>query len=181
MMPENLLEEARLRQARGADAMDAKQEGESRASHGPSTTGGCQCGAVRYAFDGAPAKIGLCHCRMCQRALGAPFGVFVVVATENFRWTKGVPASFASSNRAFRDFCGTCGTPLAFRPLDLPVMELMSGSLDEPEAMPPRYEVGREAKLAWIGSLAALPGRTTAENMGAERAAAVVSHQHRIV
>lgn len=142
--------------------------------------GGCQCGAVRYALYAAPAKVGLCHCRMCQKALAAPFGVFAVVPLEDFAWTRGTPARWASSSRAFREFCGACGTPLAFRPTDVaePVMEMMAGSLDDPAAAIPTYEVGREGKLAWLASLPSLPGRTTEENMGAARAAAVVNLQH---
>lgn len=147
-------------------------------------TGGCQCGAVRFEVTGPPARIGACHCRMCQRALGAPLGVFVVARSDRFRWTRGQPASFASSNRAFREFCGVCGTPLAFRPVDLPagseVMEAMVGAFDHPEALAPTYEVGRESKLAWVDTLSSLPSRTTAENMGAARVAAMVSHQHEI-
>ncbi|MCE3250927.1 MAG: hypothetical protein K0R41_4752, partial [Geminicoccaceae bacterium] len=37
-------------------------------------TGGCQCGRVRYALYGEPMSADLCHCRMCQRALGNLFG-----------------------------------------------------------------------------------------------------------
>lgn len=141
-------------------------------------SGGCQCGAVRYAIYAKPEKVGICHCRMCQKALGAPFGVFVVTGTQDFAWTRGRPASFASSNRGIRDFCPNCGTPLAFRPTDKAVMEMMGGTLDDPAAAPPTYEVGREGKAAWIAHLADMPGRTTVENMGAERAATVTSFQH---
>lgn len=144
----------------------------------PQLTGGCQCGAVRYALYSEPTKVGLCHCRMCQKAAGAPFGVFAVIPAEAFAWTRGAPASWRSSNRAFRDFCGTCGTPLAFRPLDKPIMELMAGSLDDPSKAVPSYEVGREGKLDWMATLHVLPGKTTAENMGAERLRAIVSYQH---
>jgi hypothetical protein len=54
----------------------------------------------------------------------------------------------------------------------------MGGTLDQPASVRPTYEVGREAKLAWVADLANLPGRTTEENMGAQSAAAVVSFQH---
>lgn len=144
----------------------------------PHLTRGCQCGRVRYALHVAPPKIGLCHCRMCQKATAAPFGVFAVVKTADFAWTRGTPSNWRSSSRAIREFCGVCGTPLVFRPLDLDVVEVLAGSLDHPEAAVPTFEVGREAKLPWVNTIAHMPGRTTLENMGAERLSRVVSYQH---
>ena len=141
-------------------------------------TGGCQCGAVRYALFAAPSKTAICHCRMCQKAAGAPFGVFAVVDAKDFAWTRGKPLSWQSSNRVARDFCGACGTPLACRPLDKPVMELMTGSLDEPQKAPPTYAVGRESKLEWVDHIGKLPSQTTLENMGPDRLATIVNYQH---
>ncbi|MBT5434558.1 MAG: hypothetical protein HOI34_13175 [Rhodospirillaceae bacterium] len=34
--------------------------------------GGCMCGAVRYAVDGAPMSSIFCHCMSCRRHTGAP-------------------------------------------------------------------------------------------------------------
>lgn len=144
----------------------------------PVLTGGCQCGAVRYALFAAPIKTGLCHCRMCQKASGAPFAALAEIETADFAWTKGAPASWQSSNRAAREFCSACGTPLAFRPLDKPIIEMMIGSLDAPEQAPATYEVGRESKLSWVNHIDALAGRTTLENIGAERLERIVSLQH---
>jgi len=144
----------------------------------PVLTGGCQCGTVRYALYALPSKVGLCHCRMCQKALGAPFGVFAVVQDAAFAWTRGAPASFQSSSRAWRDFCARCGTPLAYRPISGGTTELLTGTLDDPAAAAPTYEVGREGKLDWLTHLGTLPGCTTVENIGAEAAAAVASNQH---
>ncbi len=36
-------------------------------------TGGCQCGAVRYALLSPPTNPHICHCRMCQKAFGSFF------------------------------------------------------------------------------------------------------------
>jgi hypothetical protein len=77
-------------------------------------TGGCQCGAVRYAFEGEPENVHLCHCRMCQKALGGPFTVICPVAKAALRIKRGEVAWFASSDLAQRGFCRTCGTPLFF-------------------------------------------------------------------
>jgi hypothetical protein len=34
----------------------------------PVLSGGCQCGAVRYALYAEPEGASVCHCRMCQKA-----------------------------------------------------------------------------------------------------------------
>lgn len=150
----------------------------SEAARSEALTGGCQCGAVRFRIEGAPVKVGVCHCRMCQKATGGPFGIFAVAATENFRWTRGAPAGWQSSSRAVREFCGACGTPLTFRETGRAFVDVLVGCFDEPARVPPTYEVGREGKLDWIARLTTLPGKTTLENMGAERLAAIVSFQH---
>ena len=36
-------------------------------------TGGCQCGAVRYALHEEPTGAHICHCRMCKKAFGSFF------------------------------------------------------------------------------------------------------------
>ena len=43
-------------------------------------TGGCQCGAVRYAIGGAPLALYVCHCRECQKQSASAFGISLEVA-----------------------------------------------------------------------------------------------------
>ncbi|HXW19776.1 MAG TPA: GFA family protein, partial [Roseiarcus sp.] len=50
--------------------------GETRQSE---LRGGCQCGAVRYRLTASPTGASICHCRMCQKAGGAPFMAFAGV------------------------------------------------------------------------------------------------------
>src|ERR1039458_9626487 len=74
-------------------------------------TGGCQCGAVRYALYTAPEG-SVCHCRMCQKATGGLFAALAKVETADLVWTRGQPDAFRSSPAACRDFYAACGTPL---------------------------------------------------------------------
>ncbi|HEY7549118.1 MAG TPA: GFA family protein [Hyphomicrobiaceae bacterium] len=144
----------------------------------PLHTGGCQCGAVRFAVYAEPRKIGICHCRMCQKAVAGPFAVLAEVPWGDFAWTRGPPAAFRSSSRAARDFCAVCGTPLSYRHLGRPIIELLTGAFDKPERVAPTYAVGTESQLPWVGRIAEMPGKTTLENTGAKKLAAIESYQH---
>jgi hypothetical protein len=141
-------------------------------------TGGCQCGAVRFAIYAQPTKIGLCHCRMCQKAVAGPFAVLAEVPWGDFAWTRGAPAAFQSSSRAIRDFCADCGTPLSYRKPGGAIIELLTGAFDQPQRVPPTYEVGTESKLAWLGTISSMAGKTTIENSGAQEIAAMQGYQH---
>ena len=145
----------------------------------PVATGGCQCGAVRYAcYTITPAGDGVCHCRMCQKAVGGPFAVFVGVPAADFAWTRGTPKTFRSSTHAERDFCPDCGTPLTFRWHDGATVSVTVGSLDNPEVGRPDRQIGTESRLAWVEQIWGLPKKTTAEDSGADFIAACISYQH---
>jgi hypothetical protein len=159
--------------------MDAgSNDGEPMTDRAPLHTGGCQCGALRFAVYAEPKRIGLCHCRMCQKAVGGPFIVLAEVPWGDFAWTRGQPASFQSSSRAARDFCAACGTPLSYRQIGGSVIELTSGSFDNPDRIVPTYEVGIESQLDWVDHIGALPGKTTPENSGTDVVASIKSYQH---
>ena len=49
--------------------------------------GACLCGRVEYEVKD-PEALGYCHCTRCQRWTGSSLAG-VVVAKENFRFTKG--------------------------------------------------------------------------------------------
>jgi hypothetical protein len=139
-------------------------------------TGGCQCGRVRFAIDGALGRASLCHCRMCQKAFGAFYGP--LVSAPGLRWTRGAPRRFRSSNRARRGFCPDCGTPLTFEPDDGPA-EIAIGALDRPAEARPVIQLAVDERLPWLGEMDELPGRTPAEAAEVEAYyASIVSRQH---
>ena len=127
----------------------------------PLLTGGCQCGALRYALYAPPEGVHVCHCRMCQKAVGGPFAALAPVRCRDFAWTRGAPAAFASSTAALRDFCAACGTPLTFRYRHKDWIDVTLGSLDRPAATPPGLSFGVESRLPWLDGLSGLPARPT--------------------
>ena len=146
-------------------------------SNAPTLTGGCQCGAVRYAIMAPPQETGVCHCRMCQKAVGGPFAVFASVRPEDFRWTRGEPGTFASSSLADRDFCRDCGTPLAYRGPSGRV-SVSYGSLDQPDKVAPQLQFGIEGRRDWIDRLAKLPGSRTESGFTPHQLHTFVNRQH---
>jgi hypothetical protein len=144
----------------------------------PLLAGGCQCGAIRFALTTAPTKISICHCRMCQKASGAPFASFAEIKKSDFAWTRGKPAAFRSSSIAVRDFCADCGTPLSFRRIDGERIEIMTGTFDRPDRLVPTRQYGTESRHGWVVGIANLPSQTTLQNYGSEKLGGIVSYQH---
>ena len=140
-------------------------------------TGGCQCGAVRFAAE----KIGrasICHCRMCQKAFGAPYGALVSVEVADLTWTRGEPTRFASSSKVKRGFCAACGTPLTFewsrKSIDPAIC-----AFDEPHDIAPVIQMAVPSAVGWVNEPTHLPTRSVEEDeQVAGFYADLVSHQH---
>jgi hypothetical protein len=97
--------------------------------------GGCYCGAVRYVAEGAPMLKAQCHCRPCQYFSGGAPNLFMLMAPEGFRYTRGEPGSYARpdiENAVTREFCRDCGTQLTTRRPGLSAVILKVGTLDDP-------------------------------------------------
>ena len=144
----------------------------------PVHTGGCQCGAVRYALYTAPTNPLICHCRMCQKAFGSFFAPFASIPHSQFAWTRGAPAQFASSQLLQRGFCGKCGTPLSCQTVGTEEISLAAGSFDNPEKLQPTFQAGIEGRMAWFGELAALRGKSTDQLMPEELLDRLENRQH---
>lgn len=78
-------------------------------------SGGCLCGAVRFAATLPHLNFGACHCEMCRRWTGsALLGIGVPVG--NVAWQgKDHIATRQSSPWAMRAWCRDCGSLLYFK------------------------------------------------------------------
>ncbi len=78
-------------------------------------TGGCMCGAVTFSAVDMKDDFSICHCKMCQRWVGAAYRG-VSVATDNLKITGQENISvFVSSDFAERANCNKCGSPIWWR------------------------------------------------------------------
>ena len=133
-------------------------------------TGGCLCGAVRYESDEPPRDVHYCHCRMCQRTNGAPVVVGVPFGDATFRFTRGAPKLFNSSDFAARGFCADCGSRLTYQARDDSGISVEIGSLDYPDQAPPVYHTGVESWISWLAIEDDLPCRKVGDaEFGAPR------------
>ncbi len=116
-------------------------------------SGGCQCGAVRYHATEMMDNSHICHCRMCQKAVGNIFAALVAAPREAITWTRGTPARFRSSEHVDRGFCAQCGTPLFYDDTTGNRVNFTIGSLDHPELFPPAANTGQEGQVPWFTTL----------------------------
>jgi hypothetical protein len=144
----------------------------------PVLTGGCQCGAVRYALYAEPTNPHVCHCRMCQKAFGSYFAPLAGVPPSDFAWTRGTPGVFKSSAAAERGFCRDCGTPLFFRYVDKDRISVSLGSLDEPARVVPAKQYGVESRYDFVATLTNLPGTRTEDDVAPADMPRLASRQH---
>ena len=141
-------------------------------------TGGCQCGAVRYRLDAVPDGANICHCRMCQKAGGAPFMAFAGVPASAFVVTRGTITAFVSSEIAERGFCAGCGTPLTYRGLKAGRISFTIGSLDDANAIAPSEQLGVESRVRWIPDALGAPTHDIAQWLAAKNLTSAGSRQH---
>ena len=120
--------------------MEQQIQTTERAMSGPNheVTGGCLCGAVRYAYSGPlGGRLGLvtvCHCTQCRKAQGFAAAAAPALA-EGFTVTAGrdLIREYESSPGKVRAFCGTCGSPIYSRLFARPErLRLRIGAVDNP-------------------------------------------------
>ena len=108
-------------------------------------TGGCQCGAVRFELNEAPAEYAACHCSICRK-IGGGVTLSAMVPPGGATWaTSDTLKTYDSSDWAERGFCSACGSSLFWR-LKVPgpmqgLMYLSVGALDDMGDMPFTSEV----------------------------------------
>jgi hypothetical protein len=126
--------------------------------------GGCICGAVRYAVRGAPESSAHCHCRSCQRAIGAAFATWCGVKSENFAITKGELKICKTSPGVERGFCGNCGTSLTYVSKSGGTEQNWRGkvwflapTLDDPAIVTPTAHVYVSCRQPWVKLSDGLP------------------------
>lgn len=111
--------------------------------------GGCVCGTIRYSADAAPINERICHCRLCQRAIGAAFNARVLFRIEDVS-IEGPWASVNTSPDLKRGFCPNCGTTMFSRRDSAGIIGITTGSLDDPSLFHPQMHIFIASKQPWV-------------------------------
>ncbi len=122
------------------------------------TTGHCQCGVIRYEFEGKPKWVMHCHCESCRRAVSSVVATYIGVRVDQFRYLQGEPAVYESSPGVKRYFCARCGSPMAYAGSRWPgEVHLFHGTLSNPSQWPPTGHAHIGEQLPWFDAHDTLP------------------------
>jgi len=124
-------------------------------------TGSCFCGDIAYAAEMDDLKIGICHCRDCQKFSGSAFRTSGFVPSSRFQFTRGSPSYFdkTADSGAIRRmaFCGTCGTHLCSLPSQDAEQDgyvsLRVATSDQFDQMEIAAELFCASRVAWLADL----------------------------
>lgn len=120
--------------------------------------GHCHCKAVRWECDGDVAWSCYCHCADCRRNCASPVTAFFGVPHGSVTWSGEAPRIYRSSDDVERLFCSACGTQMAYRNAqDAVNIHLYTATLEDPEALPPRFHVFHSDHLRWLSIQDGLP------------------------
>jgi hypothetical protein len=121
-------------------------------------TGGCLCGAVRYAIEGKLRHITHCHCGMCRKAHGSAFATYARLSRRRFQLTRGALRSYRSSEGVTREFCGTCGSPMVWsQDRDPDALAIALGTVDGDPGGRPEAHIYSGSRACWYEITDALP------------------------
>ncbi|KAH9839827.1 Mss4-like protein [Rhodofomes roseus] len=130
----------------------------------PTYNGGCYCGNIRYELSlDSPdqARMSICHCTNCKKFTGSAFGITAKIPASAFRLRKGQTTHHVGDNgsgtQLTREFCGACGSGvLEYGAHAGENVYLFYGSLDEPDALPPKGEFFCKERAQWLPEIPGL-------------------------
>lgn len=118
--------------------------------------GSCACGSMCDCMHDLPMFVHCCHCARCQRETGSSFAHHAIVEFSRFSVLQGGPEFVLvptdSSGKHWVARCPDCraamgnehGTRRAV------ARYIRAGTLDAPDALPPRAHISTRSEQAWL-------------------------------
>ena len=118
-----------------------------------SVNGGCLCGSVRYAVTGEPKKFYHCYCKRCRKATGTGHASNLMMMNAELVFTQGEGMvkryKVPEAERFSRQFCATCGSPVARVVPELDAVVIPAGSLDDETPIKPQARIFWDSRAEW--------------------------------
>jgi hypothetical protein len=117
-------------------------------------TGGCACGAIRYAAAAEPVFQNHCQCSDCRRRAGTGHGSYLTFASRAAVTITGVASEWRvrgdSGAEKTHAFCPACGAPVYLTFAAAPdAIAFHAGSLDDPARFTPAVVTYAARRLPW--------------------------------
>src|ERR671931_1317252 len=113
-------------------------------------TGGCLCGAVRYAVADEFLYAANCHCSDCRRATGSAFKPFAGIEREKLTLTKGEDGLLLFGDEKGHDaHCKRCGSLLYSLVRDGAFVHMAMGTLADDPTIRPSEHIFVGSKAPW--------------------------------
>jgi len=137
----------------GVYLVDAARNTRLMDEAGKLITGGCLCGAVRYAAKGEPSITGHCYCADCRKASGSGFIPFMQFPSAAVRFS-GATLQFRSKSArggvAVRNSCPVCGGLVFGGEVGSDSSHTVyAGTLDDPSLFHPRIAIFTHDRPDW--------------------------------
>ena len=116
-------------------------------------SGGCSCGAVRFAVDDYLYVL-MCHCDACKKRTGSAYGLSVMIDNSSLTEFTGETRTFTRRGESGKpvhfEFCPECGTTVRWRIDIVPNRQVFAlGAFDEPGQFRVVGEMYAEFALPW--------------------------------
>lgn len=126
-------------------------------------SGGCHCGAIRFAAEIDPERVVICHCTDCQALSGTSFRLVAFTEEDAFHLERGEPKEYvktaASGRRRAQGFCANCGSAIYATSVgDGPkAYGLRAGVLDQRHELVPKRQLWRRSAAPWLDAIDEVP------------------------
>ncbi|WP_127555710.1 GFA family protein [Saccharospirillum alexandrii] len=124
-------------------------------------SGGCLCGAVRFAVNGPVSAFHLCHCDRCRHSTGSAFAANLFTVPEAISWEQGEDQikrfELPTAKHWTRQFCATCGSALPYVNRSGKFLVVPAGSLDGDPAVTPDDRIFWSERPHWVDAIGESP------------------------
>ncbi len=124
-------------------------------------SGRCLCGQVAYEIRGNLGIFQYCHCSRCRKFTGSAFAANLLVAPDDFSWSRGEHLvrrfELAEAKHFATAFCGHCGSSLPWLAQTGKVVVVPAGTLEGDPVVRPMQNIFCASRAVWFTQPDTLP------------------------